>query len=804
MKTKFTTSLRSRSRRGSVLITSVIFIVALTTVLAGVATYQMSVNRLQRRAEALLQARYTAEGAIAQAADQVSMLTGAFAAGENFGITMPVTYFAERDFAPAGVASLNWMPSTPKLAISQDGQAFGGGRMVGYTVDALQIVPGLLRPATAPRRFPVNGPDAPREPQLRGRLASTHVVPLLAAARIQMENGGMMTAYTYRDVGIHLVPMFGDAVWYLPTLEIGNGAPLTLNGRVYAGGDMYVSGGGATLTISQNTYAVGNIFYGRHPLFLDGTLDNRLSMVTMFRTLPNGTVSTSTWQSNLNLSTNLVDPSNRALGSLPNANWRTRFAELFGDGVVAQQAPMHLPGTPRDMNGQNFQSGGRNGSRFLIEPGQPLPDASDENFLPRLQMETQKFYHRANLRIEFDVKRNSDGSLAAPPVARAFKAAERNSQGMVTRWDEVSLPPGAVTFNATMTAPSLAAPNAAFLDRRRARVRNNGAPSVNGNGGYILPVDIDMSILRDAVELTGDSSHRFGTEPPRAKFDPATDWNGIVYVQSLNPSAGTGVRLRNGSRIPSRGGTGMTLATNDALYVEGNFNADGNASTGQNGIPDHMQETSGSLTNRSGVTRQEFPAALIADAVTIVSQGYTGTTTNNNNPTPSQSFIEVSAAIISGIVPSTAGYYSGGLENFPRFLENWKDKTVRYRGSMVSLFASEVANETWNIGYYNAPIRDWAFNRSFESLGGLPPGTPMAVFRADLSSPNFRQFSEAEFTAEYNRILNEIQAAGIARTVTENRFRPYRKDGVRLAAGVLRRDSAPPLVSEETQDPMEN
>jgi hypothetical protein len=80
----------------------------------------------------------------------------------------------------------------------------------------------------------------------------------------------------------------------------------------------------------------------------------------------------------------------------------------------------------------------------------------------------------------------------------------------------------------------------------------------------------------------------------------------------------------------------------------------------------------------------------------------------------------------------------------------------------------------------------------------------MAVFRADLSSPNFRQFSEAEFTAEYNRILNEIQAAGIARTVTENRFRPYRKDGVRLAAGVLRRDSAPPLVSEETQDPMEN
>src|SRR5438477_4381098 len=45
----------------------------------------------------------------------------------------------------------------------------------------------------------------------------------------------------------------------------------------------------------------------------------------------------------------------------------------------------------------------------------------------------------------------------------------------------------------------------------------------------------------------------------------------------------------------------------------------------------------------------------------------------------------VNAAIISGIVPTAAaggdGSYSGGAENFPRFLENWSNATLIYYGS---------------------------------------------------------------------------------------------------------------------------
>ena len=50
----------------------------------------------------------------------------------------------------------------------------------------------------------------------------------------------------------------------------------------------------------------------------------------------------------------------------------------------------------------------------------------------------------------------------------------------------------------------------------------------------------------------------------------------------------------------------------------------------------------------------------------------------------------VNAAIVAGIVPSSAvggdGTYSGGAENFPRFLEIWgEDTTFTYYGSMIQL-----------------------------------------------------------------------------------------------------------------------
>ncbi len=243
---------------------------------------------------------------------------------------------------------------------------------------------------------------------------------------------------------------------------------------------------------------------------------------------------------------------------------------------------------------------------------------------------------------------------------------------------------------------------------------------------------IDMGKLKTIVDK--NDANDWGGDVTKQK--PDKWWNGVVYVKypttttsrsdNVTPAVNTsgnywGVQLHNGSTIPmpgfavSKGIHGTTVATNQPLYIQGHFNADGNSATGAGGAPDNTNEP---------------VAAVAADAVTILSTAWSNAnsakTISNRN---ASSFTEVSAAILSGIVPSdnaNNGVYSGGVENFPRFLESWSGDTFRYRGSMVALYESEIANEPWAAGggsVYSPPARDWSFNTQF-GQGKYPPGTP--------------------------------------------------------------------------------
>jgi hypothetical protein len=90
----------------------------------------------------------------------------------------------------------------------------------------------------------------------------------------------------------------------------------------------------------------------------------------------------------------------------------------------------------------------------------------------------------------------------------------------------------------------------------------------------------------------------------------------------------------------------------------------------------------------------------------------------------------VNAAFLGGIVPTGNGYYSGGLENFPRFLEDWSGKTFCYNGAMVVMFNSTIAKAPWgsNSDTYSPPMRMWAFDTNFYVESKLPPSTPQILF----------------------------------------------------------------------------
>jgi len=186
-----------------------------------------------------------------------------------------------------------------------------------------------------------------------------------------------------------------------------------------------------------------------------------------------------------------------------------------------------------------------------------------------------------------------------------------------------------------------------------------------------------------------------------------------VYAIDQRPqssSVATAVRVTNGERLPN---DGFSVATAAPLYVKGHFNLNsGDKSVGQ--------------TN----TASTKPAALIGDAVTVLSDNWkdtynSGTGIGSRQPVNTT----VNAAILAGIVESHQAngtkYYSGGVENFPRFLEDWSGESLTYNGSMVVMFPSRFATGLWSYGStYTAPARRWAFDFNFLDQSRLPPMTP--------------------------------------------------------------------------------
>jgi len=195
-------------------------------------------------------------------------------------------------------------------------------------------------------------------------------------------------------------------------------------------------------------------------------------------------------------------------------------------------------------------------------------------------------------------------------------------------------------------------------------------------------------------------------------------FNGILYIYDSSNSSGTrrGVRLINGSKIPS---TGLTIASQNPIYIKGDFNTGGAPpSNGSPGDPTNPQV--------SGYTRA--PCAMIADAVNILSNSWNDANSGAGTSSRVATNTTVNSAILAGNVPTAPaggdGSYSGGAENFPRFLEDWSQATLTYYGSMVELYQSQQSTGEWGkANVYVPPTRRWYFDTNFKVKP--PPGTLM-------------------------------------------------------------------------------
>jgi len=198
----------------------------------------------------------------------------------------------------------------------------------------------------------------------------------------------------------------------------------------------------------------------------------------------------------------------------------------------------------------------------------------------------------------------------------------------------------------------------------------------------------------------------------------SSSFNGIVFIyDNSNTSASRrGVRLLNGSKIPA---TGLTIASLNPVYIQGDFNTGGTPpSNGNPGDPTSPQV--------SGYTRA--PCAVIADAVNVLSNSWNDANSYAGTSSRVASNTTINTAVLAGIVPTASvggdGSYSGGAENFPRFLEDWSHAILTYYGSMVELYQSQQSTGEWGkANVYVPPTRHWYFDTNFKVRP--PPGSLM-------------------------------------------------------------------------------
>ena len=289
-------------------------------------------------------------------------------------------------------------------------------------------------------------------------------------------------------------------------------------------------------------------------------------------------------------------------------------------------------------------------------------------------------------------------------------------------------------------------------------------------------------------------------------FDPAVDSpnGGLVIYLSVDGARHTpsptatakrdkgnnyGVRLFDGADFSVT--KGVTFITDQAAYVQGDFNCRAFAKPGDVAKLSPHQSDTGNLVDSGNPVSNLQPkpqrchervsdasgnplrdtdienddkkrgVAVIADSVNILSDAWkdqnsrqefvtftTSSGTNNRLPSMTQQ----NFALVAGSNKSG----EGGLHNFPRFLENWDylcgncNVRYRYRGSLVAfqfpqrvdgLFSRNVSPKDGCCSTnYKPPIRDWDFDLDFQDAEKLPPLTPRAVsIKQDLFLRDFEQ-----------------------------------------------------------------
>lgn len=499
-------------------------------------------------------------------------------------------------------------------------------------------------------------------------------------------NANGYTHTASRLVKIEATPIFQFAVFYTNDLEVLPGANMTIGGRVHSNGDMYL-GSNATLTVNTNYLrSVGEIYRNRKD-------DPSLSQ---------GTVNIRKW---------VADPFDVS-----------EPVQYFMMKSTSQMAALGV--TTVGGYDDNFTTGyDANGNGSFADSGDWYPWASGA-----LQYWQQPSTYTGGTGNTVQTSDHGTTEAVTPQIG-SIKMFDPVAGGTGGDYVLSTSGPSAGTYIAAPGGPGTGTHNKGFY-HGQADLTILEMPSTAGSGPSIaasagkviraydkngtnitssLTSAISYKQMYDARQAAGTS----GTQKVKlveinmAQLNSSGKFpaNGLLYAAQYGAGTGLqsgGIRLTNGTTLNDK----LTVVSENPIYIKGDYNT----------------------TAKKG-------ASVIGDAINLLSNSWNDTKTQGTLPTASAS-TTYNVAMISGNQNTAGSAYNGGLENLPRFHENWSGKNCNIYGSFVNTWLSQYATALWLYGgdRYTAPNRNWYYDTSFNNVANLPPFTPMAVTATDIVS----------------------------------------------------------------------
>jgi hypothetical protein len=493
------------------------------------------------------------------------------------------------------------------------------------------------------------------------------------------------------QISMGTIPLFQFAIFYQNDMEIAPGAAMTINGPVHGNANIYLQPQDG-LTFNATVSAVNQIVLGESP----------------------------------------QDPTDR-----------TPSAVTFStnNGHLSDVNPLVLPVGTNNSGSVSNVSQNVNG---ILQPPQ-------SGQTPTSTIGTNLLYNQADMIIM--VSNNSITVTSGAGINNQATVIPSNQWQLFINtngsfYDQRdSLTVNPVTLNVSNLVNWSATNNT--LGPALAAARGSQAANVQS-----IYIDDQRSTSNQVITTITNTSTNYSTNltttssyPSPGKYVPPVTTNGsgggktytykaitsspyttYTYLTNFPVVSQPGIVLSNGATLTPQG---LSIATPDPAYIIGNWNVQTNKSNSDAG---------------QSSTAYTYPSAIFADAITVLSSAWNPANSTLSINSRNATTDTVNAAFLTGNVPSNEAYYSGGVENFPRFLENWSGQTFYYNGSMVGMFSSLIANAPWpGTGVvYNPPNRVWAFDNNFTNPSKQPPMTPSVryVHRAQwtLLGPNTTSF----------------------------------------------------------------